>query len=878
MSRLSNAFAQARCWLAAMSLVTLVPTLAVAQTTGTIEGRVTNADGSPLSGVIVSVEGTGLSAVTGTDGRYRLARVPSGERAILLRRLGQRSESRTATVQAGATLTLDVTLGDAPITLGGVVVSTASRLPERVVEAPAAVTLVDPVEARDVSATGQTARVVAKVPGVDLVQSDVNDFNLNARGFNTTLNRRVLVLQDGRDLAVAFLGAQEWSTVTMPTEDFGRVEMVRGPGSALYGANAFSGVLNIITPPARDVVGTRITLAGGELSTLKADLRHAGLFADGRLGYRLNAGYMRSGTWSTARTRFDGSDLAREYTPATDSAVGSLTEVIPLNGQTIDPVSGEAVGDPAALTSLYGTGRLDYYFDNGSVFTAEGGMSQSKNMTIVTGLGRVQIQESLRPWARLNWAANHFNVMTWYSGRTSPGPQLTLNSGINFKETSSIWHAEAQYNRAFADDKARVVLGGSFRNYQVDTEGTLMNLANDGRSDNYYSAYGQVEVRPVRQLRAVVAARWDEGDLIQSQISPKAALVFAPNDDHAIRLTFSRAFQIPNYSEYFLQAPAGAPSTSAAAIERGAEGYFQTLNNHPLLGPAFAALNLPNDLPWNFSDTTLVLALGNGDLEVETVRGWEWGYKGTFDDRVFVSFDLFFSELKNFVTDLLPGVNPAYPSYSLGEGGTDVLADLNAAEAQINALEAGLIIDPATAAALRQPINTIRVGYNALVGQAGTVLATLPNGERAIVVSYGNAGRVIEYGAEIGVGAKITNELQVDGSFAFIEVKVREFQQGDELIPNTPKYKGHFGVSYRGRQGIDVSTTARYSSGHRWLAGVFDGWVPSRLSIDVSASYAINNMLRVFATGTNILDQQRFHLYGGSVVGRRIVGGVTATF
>jgi outer membrane receptor protein involved in Fe transport len=223
-------------------------------------------------------------------------------------------------------------------------------------------------------------------------------------------------------------------------------------------------------------------------------------------------------------------------------------------------------------------------------------------------------------------------------------------------------------------------------------------------------------------------------------------------------------------------------------------------------------------------------------------------------------------------------VNPAYPSYSLNDQGTDLLADLNALEARINFLEANNLISAAQAAALRQPIPTLRVGYTALSAQAGALLATLPDGTRAIVVSYGNAGRVIEYGVEVGLGAKITSELTVDGSFSSIKVKVREFQQGDELIPNTPEYRGHFGIAYRGHLGIEGNVTARYSTGHRWLAGVFDGWVPSRLSIDATASYAINNNLRVFAVGTNILDQQRFHLYGGSVVGRRVLGGVSATF
>ena len=75
-----------------------------------------------------------------------------------------------------------------------------------------------------------------------------------------------------------------------PLEDIGRMEMVRGPGSALYGANAFSGVVNITTPTAREVVGTKLTLAGGELETFRGDFRHAGVFGGDRFGYRLNGG------------------------------------------------------------------------------------------------------------------------------------------------------------------------------------------------------------------------------------------------------------------------------------------------------------------------------------------------------------------------------------------------------------------------------------------------------------------------------------------------------------------------------------------------------------------------------------------------------------
>jgi hypothetical protein len=66
--------------------------------------------------------------------------------------------------------------------------------------------------------------------------------------------------------------------------------------------------------------------------------------------------------------------------------------------------------------------------------------------------------------------------------------------------------------------------------------------------------------------------------------------------------------------------------------------------------------------------------------------------------------------------------------------------------------------------------------------------------------------------------------------------------------------------------------------GQPWAAGIFQGYVPANELLNVSAGYRINNYVRIHATATNLLDQQRFQLFGGSVIGRRVLGGVTANF
>jgi outer membrane receptor protein involved in Fe transport len=865
---------------AVIALVTLwLPAGARAQATGTVTGRVTRRDGgAPLAGVSVSIQGTGIAAATGPDGTYQLQRVPAGQQTVSFRWLGYEPQQAPVTVTPGGSATVNVALRAQPVALQEVVV-TASRAPERVVEAPAAVAIADLPEIRAAAATGQLPRAIENLPGVDLVQSGMSDFNLNTRGFNSSLNRRVLVLQDGRDLSVAFLGAQEWSA-NAPLEDGARVELVRGPGSALYGANAFSGVLSITTPTARDAVGTRVMFTGGQLNSFNANFRQAGVFAQGRFGYKVEGGYSTSDTWSRSRTRTDASDFFAEYRAVTGTNPNPPTftyEHRPLNGQVLlDSTTGTITGTRDPIVNMFGTGRLDYYAANGAVGTVEGGAADVQNTVIVTGIGRVQVTNALRPWARATWAAKRYNLEAWYSGRNSIDPQYALASALPLEEHSSIFHVEGQVNQAFLQDRMHVVAGASFRTTHVNTDTTLMMDPDDNRTDNYYSAYGQVEYAPVPQLRLVGAARWDKGDLFAAQVSPKGAIVFSPNENHSFRLTFNQAFQTPNYSEFFLRVPVAAPSPQPAALEQGIETLFRMVNDS--LGTAVTDLKLPNDLPWNFGPLTQALALGNRNLKVEQVTGWELGYKGEISHKGYVTIDGYINDLKNFVTDLLPGVNPEYPSFSLTDS-VNVPNKLSALDTRVLQLRAGGFITAADSARLRGAIAQLQAGYGQLAPEA-SLLATIGGNQRALVVSYTNAGHVTERGIEIGAGYYVTNELKLEASYTFFAFTVDSTQTaaGDMLLPNTPKHKGTFTASYAGAQGIDAAVTVRATDAYDWAAGVYAGPIPSSQMVDVNLGYRVNTYVRLFAVGTDVFDQQRFMLYGGSVNGRRVVGGVTATF
>ena len=872
----------ARAILVAVALSS-IPALALAQGEGTVTGRVTRADeGSALPSVSVSIhtEQTSLTTVTGPDGKYTLRRVPAGPQTVVFRWLGYRPVDQQVTVEAGGTATADAALEPVAVALTEMVVSAASRAPERIVEAPAAISVVEPEVLQNTSLTGQTPLALQRVPGVDVVQSGVNDFNVNARGFNSTLNRRVLVLQDGRDLSIAFLGAQEWNGMVQPLEDLGRLEMVRGPGSALYGANAFSGVINIVTPDAREVAGTKLTLGAGELETFRGDFRQAGVFGDDRFGYRLNVGYNRSDTYTRSRTLNDSTSLQQEYAPATDEPVPLNRELTPLAGQTKDPVTGAPLGERNPLENTYGSARLDYYLNNGSVLSADGGAAEVQNEVFVTGIGRVQVVKAIKPYARLALAADRYNLFAFWNSRTSLDPQIALSSGAPLEERSDIFHVEGQQNWNFQQERGRIVYGASYRNSQVNTSGTLMDPRDDDRKDDYYSGYAQVEYKLTPQFRVVGAARVDDGSLFETQFSPKGALVFSPAENHSFRFSVNRAFQTPNYSEFFLRAPARAPTAGPAQVEGGLETYYTQIQAS-LPPQALAGLTLHPSLPWNFSAQTQVLALGNSALDVETVLGWELGYKGSLGSALYFSADFYINDLENFVTDLLPGVNPAFPTFQLTDGGINVPGDLAALNQRINDLEAGGQISPAQAAALRAPIPTLQGGYAAVL--AGTTisgapgLATLPDGSRAVVLSYTNAGEVTERGVELGVGYQFTPALRGDVSFTGFDFEVKSQQVGDQLLPNTPSKKATVGLTYADQR-FDATASLRLVDGYQWAAGVFQGYVPATEQLNVGAGFRLNNNFRIHATGTNVLDQKRFQLYGGSVIGRRILGGITANF
>ncbi|MGH9337865.1 MAG: TonB-dependent receptor plug domain-containing protein, partial [Vicinamibacteria bacterium] len=348
-------------------------------------------------------------------------------------------------------------------------------------------------------------------PGAEVTQSGLYDFNFNTRGFNSSLNRRVATLVDGRDPSVPFLGAQEWAAISFPLDDLATVELVRGPSAALYGANASSGVLNMTSKQPRYSQGGLFRVTGGELDTVNLDFRLAeGLGNDWYV--KLVGGLRSSGDFTVSRRGF-----AEYSVPCT--AAGQ-TDCLP---QEAVPLARESDDD-----IYFGGVRFDKYLANDMALTFEGGYAEVAGPVFQTGIGRVQLLEVTRPWVRFNWNAPRFNFFTYYSSRDAP-EQLALSSGANLALDSYHVHFEGQTNWSFDQEKVRVVVGGSFRHTDVDSADPMtgrQTLMFEPVTADNGAAFGQVDWKIAEDWKIVLAGRFDESTLHDPQFSPKASVVY----------------------------------------------------------------------------------------------------------------------------------------------------------------------------------------------------------------------------------------------------------------------------------------------------------------------------------------------------------------
>src|SRR5436190_22329399 len=156
-------------------------------------------------------------------------------------------------------------------------VTITARKTEKLSQAAAAVSVITQEEIRRSGVTS-IPEALRLVPGLEVARLDANEWAISARGFNDAFANKLLVLQDGRSIYTPLFSGVFWDVQGTMLEDIDRIEVVRGPGATLWGANAVNGVINIITKSAKETQGTLLTVGGGTEERAFAGVRYGDKF------------------------------------------------------------------------------------------------------------------------------------------------------------------------------------------------------------------------------------------------------------------------------------------------------------------------------------------------------------------------------------------------------------------------------------------------------------------------------------------------------------------------------------------------------------------------------------------------------------------------
>lgn len=504
-----------------------------------------------------------------------------------------------------------------------IIIYGASKKIEKITESPSAISSIELNEIKIASRTNQVASAFEGISGIDILRNGATDFIVNTRGFNNGLNRRLLVLQDGRDLAMPLLGAQEWNSLSLPLDEFARIEFIKGPASALYGANSFNGVMSLTSYAPKDVLGTKISLTGGDYDTYRTDIRHAGLISE-KLSYKITLG--KSGSLNLSKSRIDSSQL--EY-------VGVKLERRPI------------YDDERHTNSTYGTIRFDYDISESNKVLLELGYSDSGNEVFVQPLGRVLVTNTQRPYLRLAYNSEHLNFQTSYMRRdvrdsmwllfAFRGPGFPVGSPLLTDDDDILF--DLQYNNYLDENKSfHYVVGVSQQFQNINTHLTTLK---EPINADFTGIYAQLTSDLTKSLKIVGSGRFDRTNIHSSQFSPRAALVYSVDNLHKLRLSVGSSFQRPNYSELYRYTPDRALNPSSATniknINAIVTDSLKSWSNSPNLDTVQLGLN-----------TLRGFAVGNNSLEVEKNLGFEFGYQGIVGDKFYITADVYFNKLTNF--------------------------------------------------------------------------------------------------------------------------------------------------------------------------------------------------------------------------------------
>ena len=510
-------------------------------------------------------------------------------------------------------------------------VEAATKTEIPISNAPSAVTVISAKQIRE-SGARAVPDLLRLVAGVNVRWNPMVQ-TVDVRGFGENpFSNRILLLIDGVPYNSGDTGGFPLSPAFdfFPVQTIKRIEVVRGPGSSLYGENAYWGVINIVTLSGEDLAGGEGQVYAGSRSTSSVTAQYGTRLTKGDIlgSVRVMRSEFPMEFWRESDSKYKASDLFLK---------GTYGNVIASYYRHDDSLDGfhEVIAEPG--------------LPPGSAFKSAEDIEQT--IDIVT----------------LKYHRAPENARVTFSGDFSYSHRDGMHcAGCHAAQQEPHFAKRADHGyQAIADLRVGLKL---LRNHDflVGVEGRRLDrgdhqeeLAPSGAVVNGYekfAVYAQDQFTVIPQkLRAVLGLRYDaKSDLFDAKTSPRIALVYTPNDRLVVRGGYSSAFRFPNFSELYQNS------------------WFLTLSNDLGIAPAFP----------------LVVFRENAALRPEEVRTIEAGAEWQISPTVSAKADLYRSRVKNFLV-IVPALAPPPAPASIGFENHPAEGTITGGEVELRANFAG---------------------------------------------------------------------------------------------------------------------------------------------------------------------------------------------
>jgi iron complex outermembrane receptor protein len=389
-------------------------------------------------------------------------------------------------------------------------VTSVSKKETKLNQTPAAVTVITQEEIRR---SGMTTlpELLRMVPGLDVARISGSQWAVSARGFNLQFANKLLVLVDGRSVYTPTSSGVYWNAQDVVLEDLDRIEVIRGPGATLWGANAVNGVINITTKSAKETQGALVSTSVGTEEQPTSTIRYGGQLAT-NLYYRAYVKYFNR----------DGLvDASRKETPDDWNAIRggfrldwepTTENILTLQGDYYEGESGETYSQASLTPPLSRPTILRTQRDGGNA------------------VGR---------WTHSFSETSQLSLQTYFDHVK----QDTVFGGTEFRDTFDL---EGQY-RFQLGERNDFVTGMGYRVASVRfAPSFFLTLDPEHRNQQLFNVFAQDEITIVPdRLRFTLGSKFEHNDITGLELQPSARLAWTPTEHQTVWGAVSRAVRTP---------------------------------------------------------------------------------------------------------------------------------------------------------------------------------------------------------------------------------------------------------------------------------------------------------------------------------------------